>query len=182
MEPYKIVTHNEIFNGKIVRMIVDEIELPGGKIAKREVVLHHSEAAAILPVADNGDIFLVRQYRHPLGRHVLEIPAGLLDKGESPQNCALRELEEEIGYRAGKISFALAANNSIGVSNDRIHIYIAQNLVQTKQNLDADEFLTIERYSLAQCDEMIASGEIIDSKTILAIFAYKLGMGFTSIT
>jgi len=153
-------------------MIVDDVELPNGSVAKREIVLLHYEGVGILPVDDEGNVYLVRQYRHALGQHVLEIPAGTMDALEKPEECAARELEEEIGYRASKLTFVMAANNAIGVSNDRIHIYIAEGLTKTAQKLDADEFLTVEKYSLARCEEMIGSGEIFDSKTILAIFAY----------
>lgn len=174
MEPYKIIKRDEIYNGMIVDIIVDEVELPNGKTARREVVLHRREGVGILPVDHDGGIFLVRQYRHPLRAFVLEIPAGIMDAGEAPEACAARELEEEIGYRAGRVDFAVAGNNTVGVSNDKIHIYIASELVKTAQKLDPDEFLTVEKFSLRQCLEMIACGEIIDSKTILAIYAYTL--------
>jgi len=173
MDEYKTVKRENIFIGRIVNVFVDDVTLPNGKVAKREIVMHHHEGVGILPVDGDG-IFLVRQYRHPLGAHVLEIPAGIMEAGENPADCAARECEEEIGYRPGKLTFAVAANNTIGVSNDKIHIYIAENLTQTAQNLDADEFLSVEKYSLDECKRMIASGEIYDSKTILAIYAYML--------
>ena len=174
MDSYKIVNRQEIYTGRIVNVYLDDVELPNGAVAKREIVLHHKEGVGILPVDADGGIFLVRQYRHPLFAHVLEIPAGISEVGEDPKACAARELEEEIGYRAEKLSFLVAANNTVGVSNDKIHLYVAEGLVKTAQNLDADEFLEVEKYSLAECEKMIATGEIIDSKTILAIYAYKL--------
>ncbi|MCL2573143.1 MAG: NUDIX hydrolase [Defluviitaleaceae bacterium] len=171
---YKIVNREEIYKGRIVNVFLDDVELPSGAVAKREIVLHHREGVGILPVDNDGGIFLVRQYRHPLLQHVLEIPAGISEQGEDPAACAARELEEEIGYKANKLTFLVSANNTVGVSDDRIHIYVAENLVKTAQNLDEDEFLEIEKYSLADCEKMIANGEIIDSKTILAIYGYKL--------
>ena len=174
MESYKTIKRDELYNGVIVRVVVDDVELPNGKVAKRELVLHHYQGVGILPVDADGGIFLVRQYRHALGQHVLEIPAGIIEAGENPEDCAARELEEEIGYKAGKLTFAVTANNTIGVSNDKIYLYIAQDLMQTAQNLDEDEFLTVEKYSLTECETMIKQGKIFDSKTILAIFAYKL--------
>jgi len=174
MDPYKIVKREEIFNGKIVRMIVDYIELSNGKIAQREIVLHHRSGVGILPVDDDGNIFLVRQYRHSLGEHILEIPAGILEDGENPEDCASRELEEEIGYRARKLTFIVAVAKSVGVSNDKIHLYIAQGLEKSVQKLDDDEFLEVEQFGLPQCLEMIKSGELYDAKTILAIQAYML--------
>ncbi|MDR2183295.1 MAG: NUDIX hydrolase [Clostridiales bacterium] len=174
MNSYKIVARKEIYQGRIVNVYLDDVELPGKMTVKREIVLHHREGVGILPVDSDGGIYLVRQYRHPLFKHVLEIPAGIAEAGESPETCAGRELEEEIGYRAAKLTFLVAANNTVGVSNDKIHLYVAEGLTKTTQNLDVDEILEIEKYSLAACEEMIATGEIIDSKTILAIYAYKL--------
>jgi len=174
MKPYEIIKRNEVFSGRIVQLMVDEIMLPDGKPAQREIVLHRYEGVGILPVDADGGIFLVRQYRHPVYDHVLEIPAGVMSPGENPLDCAARELEEEIGYRAGRLDFAVAGNNAIGVSNDRIHIYIARDLVKTAQNLDDEEFIEVGKYSLDECRRMIAENKIIDSKTILAIFAYML--------
>jgi len=171
---YKIVNSEKIYAGRIVNIYLDDVELPNGVIAKREIVMHHREGVGILPVDMDGGIFLVRQYRHPLYAHVLEIPAGISESGENSMDCAARELEEEIGYRADKLTFLVSVNNTIGVSNDKIHLYVAENLMQTAQNLDADEFLEVEKYSLEDCEKMIETGEIIDSKTILAIYAYKL--------
>lgn len=174
MDSYKIVAREEIYTGRIVNVYLDDVELPNGAIAKREIVMHHKEGVGILPVDADGGVFLVRQYRHPLYTHVLEIPAGISEVGEDPADCAARELEEEIGYRTGKLIFLTAANNTVGVSNDKIHLYVAKELTKTAQNLDADEFLEVEKHSLSDCMRMIANGEIIDSKTILAIYAYKL--------
>jgi len=174
MDEYKIVNRQELYTGRIVRVLLDDVEMPNGMTVKREIVLHHKEGVGILPVDDDGGIFLVRQYRHPLFKHVLEIPAGIAEAGEAPETCAARELEEEIGYRPKKLTFLMAANNTVGLSNDRIHLYVAEGLVQTAQNLDEEEIIDIEKYRLADCEKMIATGEIIDSKTILAIFAYKL--------
>ena len=173
-DSYKIVNREEIYMGRIVRVLLDDVQLPNGAVAKREIVLHHREGVGILPVDAQGNVYLVRQYRHPLGRHILEIPAGIADADEDPAACAARELEEEIGYKAGKLTFLVAAHNTVGVSDDKIYLYVAEKLIKTAQNLDADEFIEVEKYSLADCDKMITTGEIIDSKTILAIFAYKL--------
>jgi len=174
MEAYKTINQQEIFSGKIFRVNVDEITLPNGRTAKREIVVNHHEAVGMLAVDDDGFIFLVRQYRHPLGALVLEIPAGMMEHGEKPEDCARRELEEEIGYRAERLDFICTANNAVGMLSDRIYLYIARGLTKTAQNLDADEFLTIEKHSIEDCERMIKDGEIIDSKTILAIYAYML--------
>ncbi|MCL2377075.1 MAG: NUDIX hydrolase [Defluviitaleaceae bacterium] len=174
MHLYKTTHREKIFKGKIFDVFVDDITLPGGGTAKREIVMHHYEGVGILPVDNDGNVFLIKQYRHPLGREVIEIPAGMASPGEAPEACAVRELEEEIGYRAQKLTFITSVNNTVGVTNDKIHLYVAQDLIKTTQNLDVDEFLEVVKYSLAECEAMIASGEIIDSKTILAIYAYML--------
>jgi ADP-ribose pyrophosphatase len=174
MDFYKITARKEIYHGRIVRVVLDDVEMPNGMTVKREIVLHHGEGVGILPVDPDGNIYLVRQYRHPLFKHVLEIPAGIAEQGENPEDCAAREIEEEIGYRPQKLTFLVAANNTVGLSNDRIHLYLAEGLVKTSQNLDEDEIIEVEKYSLAECEKMIETGEIIDSKTILAIFAYKI--------
>lgn len=174
MDTYEIISRKEIYTGSIVNVYLDDVKIPNGMTVKREIVMHHKEGVGILPVDNNGDIYLVRQYRHPLLRHVLEIPAGISEAGESPESCAAREVEEEIGYEAGKLTFLLSANNTVGLSNDKVHLYAAEELVRTSQNLDADEIIEVEKYSLEDCERMIATGEIIDSKTILAIFAYKI--------
>jgi len=174
MEPYKTVNHKEIFNGRIIKMNVDDIELPNGKIAQREVVLHHREGVAILPIDEDANVYLVRQYRHALQRFTLEIPAGVIENGEDPKDCAARELEEEIGFRAKNLKLLVSANNCVGVSNDKIYIYFAENLIKTEQKLDPEEFIEIKKYNIHKCVKMIERGEIYDSKTILAFYAYML--------
>ena len=173
MEPYKTVNQKEIYNGRILRMTVDDIELPNGKIAQRESILHHKEGVGILP-ADMGSVYLVRQYRHALKKFVLEIPAGLVENGEDPKSCAIRELEEEVGFKADEVHFLVSANNCVGVSNDKIHIYLAEHLTKVEQKLDPEEFIEIEKYDIDKCMDMIKTGEIYDSKTILALYAYQL--------
>ena len=173
MEEYGVVKRETIYRGRIVNLIVDTIVLPNNKIAKREIV-HHADAAAVLAQDDDGKIFLVKQYRHAVGDYTLEIPAGLLEDGEEPEACALRELEEEIGYKANNIRFVNATYNSIGFCTEKCYLYIAHNLVKTAQKLDDDEFIEVKKYSLEECEKMISKGEICDGKTVMAILALKL--------
>jgi len=161
----------EIYNGRVVRLVVEEIDLPNGAKAKREIV-HNPDYAAILPVDDEGNILLVRQYRHSVGQWVLEIPAGVIDAGETPEQCALRELEEEIGKKAGKLTKICAYHGNIGICSGKGHLYLAQELTEGKQNFDADEFITVEKYSTSQVRQMIGNEEIICGKTIMAFYAY----------
>ncbi|MDR2167557.1 MAG: NUDIX hydrolase [Clostridiales bacterium] len=172
MKPYTTINSKEIFKGRAVHLVVDEITLPNGQTTFRETV-HNHDAAAILPIDSEGDVILVRQYRHSVGRAVLEIPAGILDENEEPEICAARELEEEIGYKAGSLTKICAWQGSIGICSGKTYLFLAKNLIEGIQATDYDEFISVERYSLEECEKMVLSGEIVDGKTILAIFAYK---------
>ena len=158
---YKIINSKEIFDGVAVRLTVDEITLPNGKTTSRETV-HNRDAAIILPIDEDGGIYLVRQYRHSVRGLVLELPAGVIDKGETPEECALRELEEEVGLVAGRLEKICSYHGSIGICSGKMHLFLARDFSQGKQNLDPDEFLTIEKYPLSDCEKMIQSNEIID--------------------
>jgi ADP-ribose pyrophosphatase len=172
MKPFETIKRQELFQGKIVDVIRDTITLPDGKTTEREVVLH-GDAAAILPVDQNGNIILVRQYRHPVGKEVLEVPAGMLDPGEDPAVCAARELEEETAQKAGKITHLFTMYSSIGFCNEKLHVYLAEDLTQGAFNLDEDEFVSVEKYTLKDVTAMIFNNEIVDGKTIAAILAYQ---------
>lgn len=168
---YKVVKSDVVYEGKICNVKLDEITLPDGRTALREVV-EHGEATAIVAVDNEGKLLLVRQYRHPALREVLEIPAGMIDEGEEPEVCAIRELEEETSFKPGKITHVTSAYTAIGFCTEILHVYIAEDLIQGKFNFDEDEFITIEKYSLDESLDLIYTGKIVDSKTILGIFAY----------
>ncbi len=172
MEPYTLIQSHPVYKGKIIDVVQDTITLPDGRQAIREVVVHIG-AAAILPVLPDGRILLVRQYRHPAKKMVLEIPAGTLEKGEDPLDCATRELEEETGYKAGNMVSMFAMYSAIGFCTEVLHIYLATNLTPGTVHLDPDEFVSVETYTLEEAIAMIFSGEIIDSKTISALLAYQ---------
>ncbi len=169
---YEVVSSKEIYKGGIFTIKQDVITLPNGKNATRDILLHNG-ASAVLPIDNNGNIILVRQHRHPVNDFVLEMPAGKLELNEDPKECAIRELEEEIGYKSNDFSFMFKTYIAVGYSSEVIHIYLAKDLVKTKQNLDEDEFLDIEVYSLEKALEMINDGTILDSKTIASILFYK---------
>lgn len=169
---HKTISREEIYKGAIVSLVKDTITLPNGKTTQREVVLH-TGAAAVVPIDDEGNIVLVRQYRHPAGKELLEIPAGLLETGEDPLECAKRELEEETGYKASEFSHILSMYTAVGFCTEKIHIYLAKGLYEGKQNLDEDEFVNIERYTLNEALEMIFDGRIEDGKTVCGILAAK---------
>ena len=156
-----------IYRGKVFDIRVDEIR-EGDITYKREIVLHKG-SAIVIPVFEDGTVALVRQYRHAAGKHLLEICAGTLNAGEDPELGARRELEEEIGVRAGKFEKLCEFWVSPGFLTEKMHLYLASDLTATKQNLEADELLTVERLSLDKLSEMILDGEIEDAKTIIGI-------------
>ncbi|MFA6075972.1 MAG: NUDIX hydrolase [Negativicutes bacterium] len=156
-----------LFEGKILTLQHDDVELPNGNCAKREIV-RHPGAVAVVPVLPNGDIVMVRQFRYPICKAILEIPAGKLDCGEQPEQCALRELEEETGY-TGSVRKLIAIHTTPGFSDELIHLYIAENLHFKKQCLDEDEFVNVEILSRSKLRELIKSGELSDAKSLVAL-------------
>ena len=135
--------------------------------------IHHRGAAAVVPVTDDGRIIMVRQYRNALERFTLEIPAGALDDPEEPGiNCSARELEEETGYRSENLEWLITLRTTVAFCNERIEVYVAKNLVPSKQHLDPNEFVNVELHTVEELKQMIFDGEIEDSKTVASILAY----------
>ncbi len=170
---YEIVSHEKILQAHIFTAYRDEVVLEHGKPTYREYIDRGDGASAILPVDNDGNLIFVRQYRHGARELILEIPAGMLEKDEDPKIAALRELEEETGHKANDIFYMTKMYGLVGFCNEIIYIYYAKNLEITAQNLDPDEFVTIEKYSLEQAMVMIFSGEIVDSKTMIAVMMYN---------
>ncbi|WMI81720.1 NUDIX hydrolase [Anaerotignum sp. MB30-C6] len=170
---YRVLESNETYIGRILRVTIDKIEMPDKKPAFRETVLRDKDAAAVLPILDDGRILFVRQYRHAFGELLLEIPAGVFDCDECAEVCVKRELEEETGKIAGRLEFLCEMYPTVGFCSEKIFIYFAFDLTQGQQKLDPDEFIELESYTLDQALEMIYKGEIKDGKTIAALFAYK---------
>ncbi|MEN6412543.1 MAG: NUDIX hydrolase [Veillonellales bacterium] len=164
----KFIRSNSIFNGKILNLVCDTVQLPNGKEATREVV-HHPGAVAVVPILEDGCIVLVRQYRYPIGKILLEIPAGKLEPEEDPDECARRELKEETGYIAGTIKKLTAIYTTPGFSNEVIHLYLALNMKLAEVCPDEDEFIKVETYSRSKIKAMIHDGLITDAKTILGL-------------
>jgi len=158
-----------IYDGKYVRLDVYNLTIKGIKV-RREIV-EHPAAAAILAFDEKGKIILVRQHRFPRG-YVLEIPAGTLDKGESPKRCALREIQEETGYKAKRMTHLITYYPSVGYNTEAIHCFVASGLKRGKMKLDTDEFITVKKMELSKLIKLIKSGKIIDSKTICAVMVY----------
>ncbi|GAE25447.1 ADP-ribose pyrophosphatase [Halalkalibacter wakoensis JCM 9140] len=164
---------NEIFKGKVIDLEVQEVELPNGKTSSREIVKHPG-AVAILPITNEGKIILVRQYRKALGKTIVEIPAGKLEKGEDPLDSARRELEEETGYKTSKLDFLLSFYTSPGFADELIHLYITDKLEKGKTNMDDDEFLDILEVSLEEAEQMVKDQTIHDAKTAYAILYLRM--------
>lgn len=156
-----------IYKGRIFDIRIDEIR-EGDVEYKREIVVHKG-SAVIIPMFDDNTVALVRQYRHAAGKYLLEIPAGTLETGEDPLNGATRELEEEIGVTAAKIEKLAEFYISPGFLTEKMYLFLATELTETGQKLEADELLTIERISFPDAFSMIDSGEIEDAKTITGL-------------
>ncbi|MFD1206428.1 MULTISPECIES: NUDIX hydrolase [Sporosarcina] len=172
----KTIGRKSIYEGKIISLRVEDVELPDGKTAQRELV-DHPGAVAIIAITDDEKILLVEQYRKALKRSLIEIPAGKIEKGENPDVTALRELEEETGYRAKQFSYLQSFATSPGFANEIIHLYIAKDLFKIEHPAkgDEDEFIHLMECTMAEADEMMADGRIFDAKTAFAIlYAKKL--------
>lgn len=165
----KTLSTETIYEGKIITLTKQQVELPNGKEGTREVVLHPG-AVTVLAITDDEKILLVRQFRKPTERVLVETPAGKLEKGEDPLEAAKRELEEETGYTAQEWKHLCSYYTSPGFANELLHAYVATGLTKTQQNLDSDEFLDVIEASAEQVEAMMANGEIYDAKTIT--FAY----------
>ena len=174
MEKFKILDVNLEKHGRILDYYTYHVQAPNGNVADWDVI-EHKGAAAIVPIDKDGKVIMVRQYRGAIDDILLEIPAGGRDSvDEDFKDCAARELEEEIGYRSDDIKHLLDYHTAAGYTSERIQIYYTENLIPSKQNLDENEFIQIERYTVDELVWMIAAGEITDGKTIAGIMAYKL--------
>jgi ADP-ribose pyrophosphatase len=170
-----IVSSRRIHDGRIVKLALEEVRLPNGHTVTLEVIKHPG-AAAVVPVDPEGNVVLVRQYRHATGSWLLEVPAGKLDHpGESPEECALREVEEETGYRAGRLTSLGWIWTTPGFTDEKIWLYLAQDLSPTRANLQPDEVLTVEKLPLAEAVRRAAAGEIVDGKSVCALLRAAYG-------
>ncbi len=169
----KTLSSKNIFSGRIFTVTDDEIELPNGKKAKREVV-SHSGGVCVLPLDNDGNIYLVKQFRYPYKEVILEIPAGKKEKNEEPLECGKRELLEEIGATSEKITNLGELYPTPGYCGEVISIFLAENLSFSMQNLDEDEFLEVVKMPFVKALEQVLEGEIKDSKTQVAILKTAL--------
>ena len=169
MELYeKQLASKQIFDGKVVKLFVDDIELPNGKGAFREVV-RHPGAVCVIPITDNGEVIMVKQFRYPFSSVLLEIPAGKLEPNEDPLDAVKRELEEESGVVAENVEFIGMTYTTVAFTDEKIYTYMATGLTFTESHPDEDEFLEVVKIPLDTLVKMVMSGEIKDSKTQVAI-------------
>ena len=163
----KIISSQKVFDGRVFTVTVDTVT--EGDLTYQRDVVRHKGSAVIIPIHDDGTVVLVRQYRHPVVRYLLEVPAGTLDDGERPEIGAARELEEELGLIAGRLQKLSEFFVSPGFCEEKMWIYLATELTEGKQLLDDDEILDVVRLPMGEALEMISSGEIQDAKTIIGL-------------
>ena len=158
-----------VFTGKLINLDVDQIiDSHSSQPVRREVV-RHPGAAAIIPCLPGAEVVLVRQYRYPIDKWLWEIPAGLLEPNEKPEDCAARELIEETGYKAGKLNLLATLHSSPGFSDEVLYLFFADKLKLKGAKPDLEENIEVKIFSILEVLEMIASGEIVDSKTVSGI-------------
>ena len=173
MEHFERIERKLVAKGTIVDYYHDTIKTPNGKLVTWDFV-GNKGAAAVVPVRNDGKIIMVRQYRNAIDRETIEIPAGGLNYPEEPTlEAAKRELEEETGYKSENLELLIKLKTTVAFCNENIDIYVATNLQSSKQNLDEDEVINVEAFSVEELCKMIYAGEIQDSKTVAGILSYK---------
>ena len=160
-----------IYEGRVINLRIDTVLLPSGRQTKREVV-EHGDCVAIIPLDSDGDVVLVRQFRKAAGKVLLEIPAGNVDPGESPEQAATRELGEETTLEAGKVERLIGFYTSPGYSSEYLHLYLATDLKHGKLSPMEDESIEVVRVPLSHIPRLVASGEICDGKSIAGLLTF----------
>ncbi|MDD7766095.1 MULTISPECIES: NUDIX hydrolase [Anaerococcus] len=168
----KTIKVDNIYEGKILSLRVETVEMPDKKYSKREIV-DHVKGVGIIAFDGEDSIYLVRQYRKAIDEFTLEIPAGLVEVNEKPIETAKRELQEEIGYKPLDIEYLFDMHASPGFTNDKLSFFLAKNLEESKLELDEDEFLEKKSYKIEDVYNMLINGEITDAKTIIAVMYAK---------
>ena len=172
MEIVKRLKRELVYKGTVIDMYKDTVQVQNGHIAEWDFIAHKG-AAAVVPVLDDGRILMVKQYRNALDRMTIEVPAGGRDTPDEPYiTCASRELEEETGFRSETLEFLMTVNTTVAFCDEQIGVYIAKDLIPSKQHLDADESIDVEEWEVKDLLDMIYTGKMTDAKTIAAILAY----------
>lgn len=168
----KTIKVDNIYEGKILSLRVETVEMPDKKYSKREIV-DHMKGVGIIAFDGEDSIYLVRQYRKAIDEFTLEIPAGLVEANEKPIETAKRELQEEIGYKSLDIEYLFDMHASPGFTNDKLSFFLAKNLEESKLEEDEDEFLERKSFKIDDIYNMVINGEITDAKTIIAVLYAK---------
>jgi ADP-ribose pyrophosphatase len=171
----KVIKEQPLYHGAILDLVLEDVLLPNGQTAKREIIHHHG-AVGIIPIDADGKLIVVRQWRAPMRKETLEIPAGKIDLGETdPKAVALRELNEETGLFSPSLKPVANFYSTPGFADEYLHLYYTDNLqpVAHKRQLDPDEFLNVAHLSFAQAQQALANNEICDAKTVLALFYWE---------
>ncbi len=171
----KTLSTVEIFKGRIISLQVDEVMLPNGSTSKREIIKHPG-AVAIIAITEEGKLVVVEQYRKALEKAIVEIPAGKLEKGEDPELCARRELEEETGYGCKDLKLISSFYTSPGFADEIVHVYLANGLykIENAAGLDEDEFVNLMEITLEEAQGFIKDQKIFDAKTMYAVQYWQL--------
>ena len=172
----KTLNSQEIFNGHVIRVTLDKVELENGDTSMREIVHHHG-GACVLALTDAGEVYLVRQFRYAFGEEIWELPAGKLEANEDPFEAAKRELAEECGVTADAYTDLGVIYPTVGYDSEKIYMYAAEGLKTTGQHLDPDEFLDVVKLPFDQVLEMVLRGEIKDSKTVAGVLKFAVLRG-----
>ena len=169
----KTVSSEKVFEGRIIKVKVDKVEMPDGSTSTRELV-EHPGGVGIVALTGNDEIILVKQYRKPLDKVIYEIPAGKLDPGEHHRTCGIRELEEETGLSAKVFDYMGFIYPSPGFTDEVTHVYLAKELTQGETHPDDDEFLDVEKVPFERALKMVIDGEISDAKSVFGILKYNM--------
>lgn len=164
----KTITSEKVFGGRLLHVFFDEVRLPDGGTSTREYIKHPG-ASAVVPIFENGDVMMVKQFRYPMGQIFYEVPAGKIDAHETADDTAARELREEAGLTCRKFQYVGHFYPGIGYSDEIIHIYLAWDITSFKQQTDVDEFVINTRLPFTEAIDMVHSGEIADGKTVISL-------------
>jgi ADP-ribose pyrophosphatase len=168
-----ILSTDKVYQGRILDVALEQHAMPDGRQSNFEII-HHPGGAAVLPVLPDGQVLLIKQFRPAIGTMIYEIPAGRLEPNESPQECAGRELIEEVGYSASQITPLGGLWSTVGFCDEYIHLFLGQGLIAAEQSLEPDEVIELCPMSLDEALQRVKNDEILDSKTQLALLRYQL--------
>jgi len=167
-EEYRLIKSEQKYAGNVLNLRVDDVRFPNDAIFKREVI-EHEGAVGVVPLCKDGQVMLVKQYRHPINDFLLEIPAGLFDEGELPIECAIRELKEETGGISNNVMKLAEFYTTPGYSNEKFYLYLALDVEETEPSPEDDEFIEIKKINLDDALDLMVGGKIEDAKTIIGL-------------